>query len=334
MNPARQRDLADAIAHRETAAAVAATPATTLGIPAGTIEVLRMRNGVRNYGEDRAAWQRVVASREPPGGTVGARLDTAATADGGLRLGRARIAHINERFLAANPTATDDQVCDNAANAHNPHNPLLQKVRDNFHRFQRERAAGAPPGPHGSLDEGGGDTRLAEAGPEPEGGSEEVAVASPDTAPGDMPVGHFEELPEQERLALNGLEDPTPGEPLEATEPTLAAKRLARSPAAPASPVPRPAGGAPTSATQDITAPTDPQAKSAQSGGSKDEWFDEVVRTKLGVTPPEGVDAYDWLTSTFVTVNVFGVTSGRSCRASPPSSSARASAPNTCSATS
>jgi hypothetical protein len=142
MNLARHRDLADAIAHRETAAAVAAgVAATTLGIPAGTIEVLRMRNGVRNYGEDRAAWQRVAAGREPPGGTVSERLDTASTADGGLRLGRARIAHINEQFLAANPTATDDQVCDNAARAHNPGNPLAEKVRGYFHGFQRDRGA-------------------------------------------------------------------------------------------------------------------------------------------------------------------------------------------------
>ena len=139
MNLARHRDLADAIAHRETAAAVAAgLAATTLGIPAGTIEVLRMRNGVRNYGEDRAAWQRVAAGREPPGDTVGERLDAASTADGGLRLGRARIAHINELFLAANPTATDDQVCDNAARAHNRGNPLTEKVRGFFHKFQRD----------------------------------------------------------------------------------------------------------------------------------------------------------------------------------------------------
>ena len=146
MNLARHRDLADAIAHRETAAAVAAgLAATTLGIPAGTIEVQRMRNGVRNYGEDRAAWQRVAAGREPPGGTAGARLDAASTADGGLRLGRARIAHINEQFLRANPTATDDQVCDNAARAHNPGNPLAEKVRGLFRRFQSERAAATTP---------------------------------------------------------------------------------------------------------------------------------------------------------------------------------------------
>jgi hypothetical protein len=144
MNPARHRDLADAIAHRETAEAVAAaTAATTLGISASTIEVLRMRNGVRNYGEDRAAWQRVVAGREAPGGTVGERLDDASTADGGLRLGRARIAHINEQFLAKHPTATDDEVCDNAARAHNRDNPLTEKVRGYFHKFQGERAAAA-----------------------------------------------------------------------------------------------------------------------------------------------------------------------------------------------
>ena len=238
MNPARHRDLADAIAHRETAAAVAAaTPATTLRIPAGTIEVLRMRDGVRNYGEDRAAWQRVAAGREPPGGTgtVGARLDTATTADGGLRLGRARIAHINEQFLAAHPTATDDQVCDNAARAHNRHNPLVQKVRDHFHRFQRERAAAAP---QESLRDGA-DTQTAEAKSESEpvaltsteqpaeAGPDAIADAAPDqtaaTSPADAPVGHLAEPAEDQRLALNGLQDPTPGEPVEATEPTLGA---------------------------------------------------------------------------------------------------------------
>jgi hypothetical protein len=144
MNPARHRDLADAIAHRETAEAVAAgTAATTLGVTASTIQALRMRDGTRNYGEDRAAWQRVAAGREPSGGTVGAKLDDASTADEGLRLGRARIAHINEQFLASNPAATDDEVCDNAARAHNRGNPLAEKVRGYFHKFQAERAAAA-----------------------------------------------------------------------------------------------------------------------------------------------------------------------------------------------
>ncbi|MDA0161543.1 hypothetical protein OM076_14800, partial [Solirubrobacter ginsenosidimutans] len=161
MTDARRNALAPIIARREAVDAVAAgTPATTLGIPAGTINAYRPVGGGSNYAEDKVAWMRVAVGRQPPGGTVGARLETAATADGGLQLGRARIARINEQFLAANPAATDDQVCDNAARQHNPGNPKLATVRGHFHTFHAARAAaaaaagGAAPAPAGAAPAG------------------------------------------------------------------------------------------------------------------------------------------------------------------------------------
>jgi len=334
MNAARRDRLAPVIARREAVAAVAAgAPATTLGIPAGTINAYRPVRGGSNYAEDKVAWQRVAVGREPAGGTgtVGSRLETAATADGGLQLGRARIARINEQFLAANPAATDDQVCDNAARRHNPGNPMIAAVRGHFHTFQAARGAAATPaggaapaggtapapaggpaptpaaapGPTGALDTSGeSDTQVATAGPAVEsdagGAGEQVAAAE---------IRRPAPLSEEEVLAQFGLADPGPPA-AEAAEPTLAAKRLARVPSTPAAPVPVPAGGAPASATQNIANPTATPTASARTGGSDEEWFDEVVRDNLGVTPPAGVDPYDWLTSTFVTVNVFGVTSG------------------------
>ena len=76
MNAARRDHLAPVIARREAVQAVAAAdPATTLGIPIGTVNAYRPVGGGANWGEDRAAWQRVAVGREPPGGTgqVGAR---------------------------------------------------------------------------------------------------------------------------------------------------------------------------------------------------------------------------------------------------------------------
>src|SRR4051794_14786667 len=95
----------------------------------------------------------------------------------------------------------------------------------------------------------------------------------------------------------------------------LAARRgLARVPSAPAATVTAPAAGTPTSATRDLTAgeaPASAQSASAGTGGSDQDWYDDIVRNHLGVTPPAGADPYDWLLTTFVTVNVFGVTSGQ-----------------------
>src|SRR3954452_19955051 len=91
-------------------------------------------------------------------------------------------------------------------------------------------------------------------------------------------------------------------------------RRLARVPSAPAATVAPPAARPPASATRDVAAaaaPASAQSASARTGGSDQDWFDDVVRTHLGVTPPAGADPYDWLLTTFVTVNVFGVTSGQ-----------------------
>lgn len=82
MNNARRAQLAPVIARRETIATLAATPAAqALGIGASTISAYRPARGGENFGEDRAAWERVAAGREPPGGTgtVGQRIEDAAT---------------------------------------------------------------------------------------------------------------------------------------------------------------------------------------------------------------------------------------------------------------
>jgi hypothetical protein len=97
------------------------------------------------------------------------------------------------------------------------------------------------------------------------------------------------------------------------TRALTARREVARVPSAPAATVAAPAAGAPSSATRDVAAaeaPASAQSASSRTGGSDQEWFDDVVRNHLGVTPPAGVDPYDWLLTTFVTVNVFGVTSG------------------------
>lgn len=149
MNNARRAALAPLIARRETIATLAATPAATaLGIGASTISAYRPAGGGNNFGEDSAAWQRVAAGREPPGGTgtVGQRIEDAATRDGGLALGRARIGQIVDAFLAANPAATDEQVVRDAARRHNPGNPMADVVFGHFTTFHAARSA-APAAP-------------------------------------------------------------------------------------------------------------------------------------------------------------------------------------------
>src|SRR4051794_10286000 len=97
------------------------------------------------------------------------------------------------------------------------------------------------------------------------------------------------------------------------TRALTARREVARVPSAPAATVAAPAAGAPSSATRDVAAaeaPASAQSASSRTGGSDQEWFDDVVRNHLGATPPAGVDPYDWLLTTFVTVNVFGVTFG------------------------
>ena len=149
MNPARRARLAPVIARRETIATLAASaPATALGIGAPTISAYRPAGGGSNFGEDSAAWQRVAAGREPPGGTgtVGQRIEDAATQDSGLALGRARIGQIIDTFLAAHPNATDEEVVRDAARHHNPGNPLADTVWGHFQTIHGARAAtpGAP----------------------------------------------------------------------------------------------------------------------------------------------------------------------------------------------
>jgi hypothetical protein len=144
MNNARRTRLASAIARRETVATLAASaPATALGIRAPTISAYRPAGGGSNFGEDSAAWQRVAAGREPPGGTgtVGQRIEDAATQDSGLALGRARIGQVIDAFLAAHPNATDEEVVHDAARHHNPGNPLEGTVWGYFQTIHAARAA-------------------------------------------------------------------------------------------------------------------------------------------------------------------------------------------------
>jgi hypothetical protein len=228
MNDARRARLAPVIARRETIATLAAsTPATTLGIGAATISAYRPAGGGSNFGEDRAAWERVAAGREPPGGTgtVGQRIEAAATQDSGLALGRARIGQIIDAFLAAHPNATDEEVVRDAARHHNPGNPLEDMVWGHFQTIHAARAAtpaapgapapGAPapggpapaapapaaPGPAaptqgapqgtGRRSDAGGDTQQASAG-----------------GPGPS-LGHYPAIaPQSEDEMLAGLTDP------------------------------------------------------------------------------------------------------------------------------
>ena len=234
MNNARRARLAPVIARRETIATLAASaPATALGIGAATISAYRPAAGGSNFGEDSAAWQRVAAGREPPGGTgtVGQRIQDAATQDSGLALGRARIGQIIDAFLAAHPSATDEEVVRDSARHHNPGNPLEDTVWANFQRFHAARAAtpaapgapaqgapaqgapaqggpapaapapaapapaepaqGVPPGTTGQRSDAGGDTRQAAAG-----------------GPGPSLGGYPAIAPQSQDEMLAGLTDP------------------------------------------------------------------------------------------------------------------------------
>ena len=101
----------------------AGDPATTLGIPIGTVNAYRPVGGGANWGEDRAAWRACrgrarTAGRHGPSSARGSRPPPRATGACGSHA--ARIARINDQFLQTHPNATDDEVCDNAASHHNP----------------------------------------------------------------------------------------------------------------------------------------------------------------------------------------------------------------------
>jgi hypothetical protein len=72
----------------------------------------------RNWGENRAAWQRLAVDGMP--GNVGARVNAVATSSGGTALAgpvvRARV----DAYLAANPQATEQQVVEHVAQQNNP----------------------------------------------------------------------------------------------------------------------------------------------------------------------------------------------------------------------
>jgi hypothetical protein len=130
------------IAIRNEMPGVAANPlATGLGIPVGSLNAYARGN----WAEDRAAWQRVAIGREPPpaagqpAGTVGQRVEAAATAGQGLTLGRARIGTIVRAYLGlpANAAATDEAACRHAAQRHNPGNAQYPgRVVAHFQRIQ------------------------------------------------------------------------------------------------------------------------------------------------------------------------------------------------------
>jgi hypothetical protein len=246
MNNARRARLAPAIARRETIATLAASaPATALGIGAPTISAYRPAGGGSNFGEDSAAWQRVAAGREPPGGTgtVGQRIESAATQDSGLALGRARIGQIIDAFLAAHPSATDEEVVRDAARHHNPGNPLEDTVWGHFQTIHAARPAtpAAPAAPAQGAPAQGGPAQgapaqgaPAQAAPAPAapgpaapahdappgatgrrsdagGDTQQTATGGPGPSPGRYPAI----APQSEDEMLAGLTDPgdDPGDP-------------------------------------------------------------------------------------------------------------------------
>ena len=75
-----------------------------------------------NWREDRAAWTRIAANREPASEeqSGGERIEAAATADEGLQLGHERIAQLVQGYVAQHPQATDNEVCSYTAHQHNP----------------------------------------------------------------------------------------------------------------------------------------------------------------------------------------------------------------------
>jgi hypothetical protein len=204
------------IARRETIATLAGSaPATALGIGAPTISAYRPAGGGSNFGEDSAAWQRVAAGREPPGGTgtVGQRIQDAATQDSGLALGRARIGQIIDAFLAAHPSATDEEVVRDAARHHNPGNPLADTVWGQFQTIHAARAAtpaapaqGAPapaaPGPAAPGPAAPGPAAPGPAAPGP-------AAPAQDAPPGT--TGRRSDAGGDTQQAAAGAPGPSPG---------------------------------------------------------------------------------------------------------------------------
>lgn len=115
----KRTKLIQAIARRETSTQFAGQPeATALGINESSLDAYLRAN----WREDRAAWTRIAANREPVGEdqSVGERIEAAATADEGLKLGHERIAQIVQGYVAQHPQATDNEVCSYTAHQHNP----------------------------------------------------------------------------------------------------------------------------------------------------------------------------------------------------------------------
>jgi len=117
----RRNKLIQAIARREVSEEFATVPAAVeLQINEASLDAYLRQN----WSEDRAAWTRIAASREPPPAAgvapVGPRLEAAVTADEGLRLGRERIGRLVQAYLAEHPAATDREICHHAARQHNP----------------------------------------------------------------------------------------------------------------------------------------------------------------------------------------------------------------------
>ncbi len=117
----RRSKLVQAMARREVSEEFATVPAAVaLRINEASLDAYLRRN----WREDRAAWTRIAASREPPPAegvaSVGPRLEAAVTAEEGLHLGRERIGRLVQAYLDGHPAATDREVCHYAARQHNP----------------------------------------------------------------------------------------------------------------------------------------------------------------------------------------------------------------------
>lgn len=117
----RRMNLIAAVARRQVASQLeSSAQATQLGIPAGSLKAY-LRG---NWREDRMAWIRVAVSRQPTAdsavGSIGERIESAATQDGGLKLGQARIAQLAGEYMTENPQASDEDVCRAVAHKHNP----------------------------------------------------------------------------------------------------------------------------------------------------------------------------------------------------------------------
>ncbi len=118
---ARRRNLVERMARREVSDEFAGqSPASDLQIDDDSLDAY-LRG---NWREDRAAWVRRavenIPAEQPGQATIGERIAGAATAEGGLALGRHEIGRLVNQYLQTNPNASDEDVVRHVARRHNP----------------------------------------------------------------------------------------------------------------------------------------------------------------------------------------------------------------------